>query len=49
MIIDELVRCPTRSGNLYFANNDQATLAFVPAFCLAHAKHNLIKLKSYNN
>ena len=49
MIIDELARCPTRSGNLYFANNEQATLAFAAAFCLAHTEHNLIKLKSYNN
>ena len=49
MIINELVRCPTRSGNLYFANNEQASLAFAAAFCFAHAEHNLIKLKLYNN
>ena len=49
MIINELVRCPARSGNLYFANNEQASLAFAAAFCFVHAEHNLIKLKLYNN
>ena len=29
--------------------NEQASLAFTVAFCFAHAKHNLIKLKLYNN
>ena len=45
MIINELGRCPTRSDNVYFANNEQASLAFTAAFCFAHAEHNLIKLK----
>ena len=49
MIINELLRCPTRSGTLYFANNEQALLAFAAAFCFAHAGHNLIKLRLYNN
>ena len=41
--------CPTVSNNVYFANNEQASLEFVDVFCFAHAEHNLIKLKSYNN
>ena len=49
MIIDELVRCTTRSDNVYFANNEQAWLAFTAAFCFAHAEFNLIKRKLYNN
>ena len=49
MIINKLIRCPTRSANLYFANNEQASLAFSAAFYFAQAKHNLIKLKLYNN
>ena len=49
MIINELGLCPTRSNNVYFANNEQASLAFTDVFCFAHAEHNLIKLKLYNN
>ena len=49
LIINELVLCPTRSHSLYFASNEQASLAFTDAFCFAHAEHNLIKLKLYNN
>ena len=49
MITNELVRCPTTSGNLYFANKEQASLVFAAGFCFAHAEHNLIKLKLYNN
>ena len=49
LIIDELVPCLTRSDNLYFANNEQASLSFTVVFLFAHAKHNLVKLKSYNN
>ena len=46
MIINELGRCPARVDNVNFANNKQASLAiFTPAFCFAHAEHNLIKLK----
>ena len=29
-----------RSDNVYFANNEQASVAFTAAFCLANAKHN---------
>ena len=49
MIINKLGLCPTRSNNVYFANNEQASLAFTDVFCFAHAEHNLIKLKLYNN
>ena len=49
LIINELLRCPTRSDNLYFANNEQASLAFTAAFCFAYSEHNLIKYKLYNN
>ena len=37
----------TRSGNLYFANNEQASLAFTAALCFAHPEDNLIKFKLY--
>ena len=49
MIMDKLGFFPTRSDNHYFAKNEQALLAFTVAFCFAHAEHNLIKLKLYNN
>ena len=48
-MINELGLCLTRSNNVYFANNEQASLAFTNVFCFAHAEHNLIKLKIYNN
>ena len=48
-MINELVRFLTRSDSLYFANNEQASLAFTATFCFAHTKLNLIKLKLYNN
>ena len=49
-MINELGRCPTRSENVYFANNEQASIAvFTAVFCFTHAKHDLIKLKLYNN
>ena len=50
MIINKLGRCPTRSENVYFANNEQASLAvFNAGFCFEHVKYNLIKLKLLNN
>ena len=49
MIINELARCPTRSDNVCFANNEQASFAFTAAFCFAHAEHNLVKLKLWIN
>ena len=49
-MINELARFPTRSDNVYFANNEQASIAvFTAVFCFTHAKHHLIKLKLYNN
>ena len=48
-MINELVRFPTKSENVYFANNEQASIAvFTAVFCFAHAEHNLIKLKLCN-
>ena len=44
-MINKVGRCPTRSNNVSFANNEQASLAFTAAICFAHAEHNLIKIK----
>ena len=49
LIINELECSPTRSDDVYFANNEQASLAVNSAFCFAHAEHKLIKLKLYKN
>ena len=46
-MISELGSCPTRSNDVYFANNEQALLAFSDLFCFTHAKHNLIKFILY--
>ena len=49
-MIDELAAFPTKSGNVYFANNEQpSTAVFTAVFCFTHAEHHLIKLKLYNN
>ena len=49
-MINELGRCPTRSENVYFANNEQTSIAvFTAVFCFTHAQHLLIKFKLYNN
>ena len=41
-MITELGLSPTRSGNVYFANNEQASIAvFTVVFCFTHAEHNL--------
>ena len=49
LMINELGRCPTRTENVYFANDEQASIAvFTAVFCFTHAKRNLIKLKLYN-
>ena len=49
-MINELARFPTRSENVYFANNEQAWIAVLTAvFCFTHAEHHLIKPKLYNN
>ena len=45
-MINELARFTTRSDNVYFANNEQASIAvFTAVFCFTHAEHHLIKLK----
>ena len=50
LMINELARFPTRSDKVYFANNEQASIAvFTAVFCFTHAEHYLIKLKLYNN
>ena len=50
LMINELTRFPTRSDNVYFANNEQASIAvFTAVFYFTHAKHHLIKFKLYNN
>ena len=48
-MINELARFPTRSDNVYFASNKQASIrVFTAVFCFTHAEHRLIKLKLYN-
>ena len=42
MIINELGLCLTRSNNVYFANNEQVSLAFTDVFCFAYAEHNYL-------
>ena len=38
LVANELGSCPSRSDNIYFANNEQASVAvFSAAFCFAHA------------
>ena len=38
-------RRSTRSDNVYFAKNEQASFAvFTVVFCFTHAEHDLIKL-----
>ena len=50
VIINELGRYSTRSDNVCFVNIAQASIAvFTAAFCFAHTKHNLIKIRLYNN
>ena len=45
-MINELAGSPTRSENVYFANNEQALIAvFTAVFCFAHAEHHLIEPK----
>ena len=50
LMINELADSSTRSENVYFAKNEQASIAvFTAVFCFTHAEHHLIKLKLYNN
>ena len=45
-MINELAGSLTRSKNVYFANNDQASIVvFTGVFCFRHAEHHLIKLR----
>ena len=47
-MINELVGSPTRSENVYLANNEQSWIAaFTAVFCFTHAEHHLIKRKLY--
>ena len=48
-MINKVGRCLTRSDSVYFANNEQASLAFTAAICFAHAEHDLIKLNQAVN
>ena len=49
-MINELSGSPTRSENVYFASNEQASVAvFTALLCFTHAEHHLIKLKLYKN
>ena len=49
-MINELAPFPTRSDNVYFANDKHVSIAaFTSVFCFTHAEHYLIKLKLYNN
>ena len=49
-MINKLTVSLTRSENVYFANNEQASIAvFTAVFCFTHVEHHLIKLRLYNN
>ena len=49
-MINELARFPARLENVYFANNEQASITvFTAVFCFSHAEHHFIKLKLYNS
>ena len=46
LTINELGHSPTRSENVYFADNEQvSTAVFTAVFCFRHGEHNLINLK----
>ena len=50
LMINELALFPSRSGNVYFANNKQASISvFTAVFCFTNAEHHLIKVRLYNN
>ena len=41
-MINELAGSPTRSENVYFANNEQVSIAaFTTVFCFTHVEHHL--------
>ena len=42
-MINELAGSLTRSENVYFANNEEASIAvFTAVFCFAHGEYNFI-------
>ena len=48
-MINELAGSPTRSENVYFANNEQESIAvFTCVFCFTHAEHHLINFIIFN-
>ena len=48
-MINELAGYSTRSENIYFANNEETSIAvFTAVFYFTHAEHHLIKLKLCN-
>ena len=49
-MINELASSPTRSENVYFANNEQVSIddRSQPLCFVLRAEHHLIKLKLYN-
>ena len=51
LMINELTGSPNRSENVYFANNEQASIVVFTAFFFffTHIEHHLTKLKLYNN
>ena len=47
-MINDFGHSPTRSENVYFANNEKLLIAvFTAVFCFTHAEHNSIKLINY--
>ena len=49
-MINEFAGYSTRSENIYFANNEETSIAvFTAVFYFTHAEHHLIKLKLCNN
>ena len=44
-MINELARFLTRSDNVYFPNNKQASIAvFAAVFCFTHAEYQIITI-----
>ena len=49
-MINKLAVSPTKSENVYFADNEQASIAvFTAVYGFTHVEHHLIKLRLYNN
>ena len=45
LIINELGLCPTRSNNVYFPNNEQASLAITDGFCFSFKNFAAVLIK----